>query len=55
MCVQNVMYVILATVSQFSFCYVLKIIIISSVHGAFSLSINVHVQNTETPTFLLRK
>ena len=33
-CVQNVMHVILATFQQLNFCYLLRFIIISSVHGA---------------------
>ena len=37
-CVQNVMYVKLTALKQFNFCYLLRFIIISSVHGAFSLS-----------------
>ena len=41
------MYVMLAT-QQFDFCYLLKFIIISSQHQAFSLSINVHAHNNET-------
>ena len=34
-CIQNVMYVMLATLKQFDFCYLLRFIIISSVHGTF--------------------
>ena len=44
-CVQNVMYVMLATLLQYNFCYLLKFIIISSAHGAVSLSVNVHAHN----------
>ena len=49
------MYVILATPKQFNFCCLPRFIIISSVHGAFSLSINVHAQNIGTQKSLLRK
>ena len=38
------MCVMLAALKQFNFRYLLKFFIISSVHGAFSLSINVHAQ-----------
>ena len=38
-----------------NFCYLLRFVIISCVHGAFSLSINVHAQNIEIQNFLLRK
>ena len=36
-------YVMLATLKQFNFCYLLRVINISSVHGVFSLSINVQM------------
>ena len=48
----------LATFFQFNFCYLLKFTIISSIHGAFSLYINVHVQNFGTKNLskkILRK
>ena len=51
----SIMYVMLATLKQFNFCYLLKFIITSSVHGAFSFSINVRAQNIGTQTLLLRK
>ena len=52
------MYVTLATLLQFNFCYLLRFIISSSVHGAFSPSITVHAQNIGTQIFakkVLRK
>ena len=49
------MYVILATFQKFNFCYLLRFINISSVRGAFSLSVHEHAQNIETQIFLLRK
>ena len=49
------MFVMLATLEQFNFCYLPRSIIISSVHGAFSLSFNVHAQNIGTQKFLLGK
>ena len=38
-----------------SICCLLRFVIRSSLHGAFSLSINVHAQNSGTQEFLLRK
>ena len=37
------------------FCYLLRFIIVSSVHKAFSVSSNVHAQNIGTHKVLLRK
>ena len=54
-CVQNVMYAMLATFQQFNFCYLLRFIIVSSVHRAFPHSIDVHAQNIEGQKFLLKK
>ena len=45
------MIVMLATFCQFNFCYLLRFIFFSSVHGAFSLSINVHAQTLEFKNF----
>ena len=45
--VYKMSHVILATLQQFSFHHLLKFIIISSVHGAFSLSTNEHAQALE--------
>ena len=45
----------LAILKQLNFCYLLRVIIISSVHGAFSLSIKVHVQYIGTQKFLLSR
>ena len=45
----------LATLEQVNFCYVLRFIIISSVHAVFSYSIIVHTQNIVTQKNLLRK
>ena len=53
-CVNNAMYVILATLQQFNFCYFLKFIVISNLSGAFSLSINVRAQNIGTQKLSLR-
>ena len=39
----------------FEFCYLLRFITISSVHGAFSLSINAHAQSMGTEKFLLSR
>ena len=50
-CVQNVMYVMLATIYQFNLRYLLRFINISSAHGAFPPSINVHVQDIGTQRF----
>ena len=47
------MYVISAALEQCNFCYLLRFIIVSSVHGAFSLSNNAQAQNTGTQKFLL--
>ena len=49
------MVVMFATLYQLNFCYLVRFIIISSVHGAFSLPINVHAQNIGTQEHLLRK
>ena len=49
------MYEMLAISKQFNFCYLLRFIIISNVHGAFSLSVNVLAQSIGTKKFLLRK
>ena len=38
-----------------NFCCLLKFISISSVHGAFSLSFNVHAQSIGTQTLLLKR
>jgi len=54
-CVKNAVYVVLATLQQFNFCCLLRFIIISSVHGAFLVSINVHVQDIGTQKLLQRK
>ena len=56
-CVKHTISLILATLYQVSFCYLLTCIIISSVHGAFMFSINVHVQTLELKNFasILRK
>ena len=50
------MYVMLAVPLQFNLGYLLRFIIISKVHGALSLSKNVHVylQDFGTKRFLLR-
>ena len=50
-CVQIVMHLILATLKQSNFWYLLRFLIISSVHGAFLLSINVLAQNIELKIF----
>ena len=55
LCVQNVIHVVLTTFLQLDFCYLLRFITISSLYGAFSLSINVHEQNIGTQEFLLKK
>ena len=47
------MYVILATIQQLKFCYLPLFVIISSVHGAFSLPLICMPKNTGTQTFLL--
>ena len=47
------MCVMLATLSMFSYCYLLRFIIFSSVHGAVSLSINVRSQNIGAQHFYL--
>ena len=49
------MCMMLAALSQFNFCYLLRFIIISSAHGAFSLSINAHVQNIGTQKLFAKK
>ena len=54
-CVKNVMHMVLVSLNQCNFCCLLRFIIISSVHGAFSLFINVHVHSIGTKKFLLRK
>ena len=43
-----------ATLYQLTLCYLLRFIIIPGIHGAFSLSISVYVQNIGTQKFLLR-
>ena len=40
------MYLMLIALLQFNFCYLLRLTIISGAHGAFSLSTNVHVQDS---------
>ena len=49
------MDVILAFLYQFNFRYVLRFIIISRIHGTFSLSSNEYVQNIGTQKFLQKK
>ena len=50
-CVRNVMEVILAFFWQFKF----RCLLISSLHGAFSLFTNAYAQNIESQKLLLRK
>ena len=47
LCVQDVMYAMLAALYQFNFCFLLRFIIISSVHGAFLLSTNMYEETLE--------
>ena len=50
-CVQNIVYVMLAALQQFEFCCLLRLVIISSLHEAFSLSTSERVQALKLKNF----
>ena len=54
-CHQNAMYIMLVVLQRLDFCYLQRFTNISSMHGTFSLSVNVHMQNIRIQTILLRK
>ena len=53
--VHKMLYALLTALKRLNFCCLLRLIIISCVHGAFPLSINVHAQTLELQKSLLRK